>query len=249
MKTEDMRPDTAQNATTPTTATPPEEPGKGASETLNLPDIQAIILSGYGHLPHAAYLFLLLPRAAGAGKITSEARAALAETVGEVTGARHQKDRSLREKTALNLAFTYSGLTALGHSDATLETFAPEFRGGMTEDYRARALGDVGENSPLHWEWGGTRLDGAGGTEPDLEKSPDLLLLCFAETADGLQSLTDRLKARFGDIGASVIAQERSQPAMHNQQEHFGFRDNITSVLIEGGLWRQRPRTDYPQRG
>lgn len=241
MKTENMAADTAQDATTPTTATPPEEPSAGATKTLNLPDIQAIILSGYGHLPHAAYLFLRLPRAEGAATITPQARAALAETVREVTGARLQKDRSQREKMALNLAFTYAGLMALGHSEATLETFAPEFRGGMTEDYRARALGDVGENSPQHWEWGGTRPDGTGGTEPDPEKSPDLLLLCFAETADGLQVLADCLKTRFGSIRAAVIAEEWSQPDMHNQNEHFGFRDNITSVLIKGGFGVKDP--------
>ncbi|MBV9850786.1 MAG: peroxidase [Armatimonadetes bacterium] len=229
MNTEETTP---ESRTTPTTATPPEVSSRGADEPLNLPDIQAIILSGYGHLPHAAYLFLQLPRGTSGREITPEARAALRETIPEVTGARHERDRAKREKTALNLAFTYDGLAALGHSDATLETFAPEFRGGMTEDYRARALGDVKESDPKNWEWGGT----AQGQTP-----PDLLLLCFAEDEDKLRALVHRSKARFGACGAVVIADERSTPDLHNTNEHFGFRDSITSVLIRGGFGVKDP--------
>ena len=222
---------TPDSVTTPTTPTPPEVPSRGPDGPLNLPDIQAIILSGYGHLPHAAYLFLRLPRQNGQG-ITPEARAALRETVPEVTGARHEKDRAKREKTALNLALTSDGLTALSHSEATLETFAPEFRGGPTEDYRARALGDVGNSDPANWEWGGT----SAGQTP-----PDLLLLCFAEDEAGLRALVGRLMERFAACGAAVIADERSTPDLHNTSEHFGFRDSLTSVMVKGGFGVKDP--------
>jgi Dyp-type peroxidase family len=230
-------------------ATPPDVPSSGGEAPLDFADIQAILLSGYGHLPHAAYLFLRLPRAEGTGQITPDARAALVATLPEVTAANLQKDAAKREKTALNLAFTYDGLAALGHSPETLATFPPEFRSGMTADYRSRALGDVQANDPKNWEWGGTQDDGAGGTMPDPEKAPDLALLCFAHTADGLKALVSGLKERFGACGVQVIADERSTPDMHNRQEHFGFRDNITSVHIEGGFGVKDPGQSIVKAG
>ena len=238
-----MQTDTMQNATTtPRMAASPDVQADGPAETLTFSDIQAVILSGYGHLFHAAYLFLRLPRAEGAGRITPAARAALLATLPEVTGANHQKDEAQREKTALNLAFTFGGLAALGHSEETLETFSPEFRSGMTADYRSRALGDVEANDPKNWEWGG---NGPNGT-PDQDKSPDLALLCFAHTSDELKAMVGGLMERFGGVGAQVIADERSTPEMHRRgehprDEHFGFRDNITSVYIKGGFGVKDP--------
>ena len=234
--------------TTPKTGTPPDLPA-GAEKPLDLGDIQAVILSGYGHLPHAAYLFLRLPRAAGTGRITPEARAALVATLSDVTAANLQKDKSLREKTALNLAFTYDGLAALGHSVETLETFSPEFRSGMTADYRSRALGDVQANDPKNWEWGGTRDGAGGGAQADPETAPDVALLCFAHTEGGLRALINGLTARFGACGARVIAEEWAVPHTPDRQEHFGFRDNITSVHINGGFGVRDPGQSLVEAG
>src|SRR4051812_3611732 len=50
----------------------------------------------------------------------------------------------------ITAGFTYQGLKALGVPEASLESFAPEFRQGMAA--RAAELGDVGESSPEHWE-------------------------------------------------------------------------------------------------
>ena len=50
----------------------------------------------------------------------------------------------------ITVAFTYHGLKALGVPQASLDSFAPEFREGMAA--RAAQLGDVGESSPEHWE-------------------------------------------------------------------------------------------------
>ena len=48
------------------------------------------------------------------------------------------------------MAFTFQGLVALGVPQASLDSFAPEFREGMAA--RAADLGDVGESSPANWE-------------------------------------------------------------------------------------------------
>ena len=235
--------------TTPTTATPPDVQADQPVEALNFSDIQAVILSGYGHLPHASYLFLRLPRSQGTGQITPEARAALVATLPEVAAANLQKEEAKREMTAVNLAFTYDGLAALGHSDETLETFSPEFRSGMTADYRSRALGDVGANDPRGWEWGGTRKDAAGKIELDPDKTPDIGLLCFAHTEQGLEALVGGLRERFGACGALTIAEERAVPHTPDRQEHFGFRDNITSVFIEGGFGVKDPGQSVVKAG
>src|SRR3954453_7388055 len=50
----------------------------------------------------------------------------------------------------LTVAFTHQGLKALGVPDASLESFAPEFKEGMAA--RAALLGDAGDSSPANWE-------------------------------------------------------------------------------------------------
>src|SRR5438132_7891199 len=50
----------------------------------------------------------------------------------------------------LSIALTHRGLEAIGAPQASLDSFAPEFREGMAA--RAALLGDVGESSPEHWE-------------------------------------------------------------------------------------------------
>ena len=52
--------------------------------------------------------------------------------------------------TWITVAFTYQGLQALGVPQASLDSFAPEFREGMAA--RAEDLGDVGASDPDHWE-------------------------------------------------------------------------------------------------
>ena len=61
--------------------------------------------------------------------------------------------------TSITVAFTYHGLQALGVPQASLESFAPEFREGMAA--RAALLGDVGESSPEHWERAAWHVSGA----------------------------------------------------------------------------------------
>jgi deferrochelatase/peroxidase EfeB len=50
----------------------------------------------------------------------------------------------------VTVAFTYSGLQALGVPQESLDSFAPEFQQGMAA--RAVELGDVGDSAPGNWE-------------------------------------------------------------------------------------------------
>ena len=187
-----------------------------AGQVLEFDDIQGVALSGFGRLTHAAYLVLRfnLP--------TDAARAALRQTADEVTSAT-LLPRELRPRESLNVALTSAGLQALGLPEDALATFPPEFRGGMAEQYRARALGDIGVNAPETWQWGGPEEAGA----------PHLLLLCYADGEELLGGLVARLLDRWTPGAATLLADERATPNF--PFEHFGFRDDITSVVIEGG--------------
>ncbi len=123
---------------------------------------------------------------------------------------------------ALNLALTMPGLAAIGLPN-TVGPFPPEFRGGMAQPFRANAPGDVGPNDPAQWEWGGRE-----------EATPHLLLLCYADSEERLNALVGQQRERWEASGlASVLAEERSTPGL--MYEHFGFRDDVTVVPIEGG--------------
>src|SRR6185436_13763836 len=50
----------------------------------------------------------------------------------------------------ITVAFTYSGLRALGVPQESLDSFTPQFQQGMAA--RAAQLGDVGESDPGNWE-------------------------------------------------------------------------------------------------
>jgi hypothetical protein len=73
------------------------------------------------------------------------------------SGAIDERDEPRR----MNVAFTGTGLEALGLSDDALSTFARELVEGMAHPPRARELGDVGPEAPGGWELGGggARLD------------------------------------------------------------------------------------------
>jgi hypothetical protein len=52
----------------------------------------------------------------------------------------------------VNVGFTYAGLTELGLSQSSLDSFPEAFRVGARA--RAAAMGDVGPHAPEHWEGG-----------------------------------------------------------------------------------------------
>ncbi len=85
-------------------------------------DIQGFITSAYGHLPASAYLFLEIGD-------RPQAQQWLKEILPSLTTAaswRPMPDApKLKPERALNLAFTYSGLGALGMSETVLHTFPP----------------------------------------------------------------------------------------------------------------------------
>src|SRR3954471_21931680 len=108
---------------------------------LELEDIQSGVLRPRP-TPYAATYILLRIDERRAGR-------ELLRRLSEVVTSAAAPDRPGRD-TWVSVALTFPGLQALGVPQASLDSFAWEFRQGMAA--RASALGDVGENAPEHWE-------------------------------------------------------------------------------------------------
>ena len=109
--------------------------------TLDLDDIQGIVARGFSRHRGARYLILSIQDAAAARKWLASVSLTSAAERGTAP--------------VLNIAITAAGLVALGLDASVVAEFAPEFVAGMTDTTRSRILGDVGDNSPAGWRWGG----------------------------------------------------------------------------------------------
>jgi len=179
------------------------------SGPLEVEDVQGVVLRGYGSLRAARYLLLRVGDAAAA-------RAWLRGLSGRVTTAQRSPDG-----TAVNVALTAPGLTALGLPDAALAGFALEFTEGIASPHRSRILGDVGESAPQRWAWGGP------GSEP-----VHVLLLLFATDEAGLAQLDEERRREAEASGLHVVASLDTVDL--GDHEHFGFRDGISQPVMVG---------------
>ncbi|MEV8531437.1 Dyp-type peroxidase [Streptomyces sp. NPDC051211] len=177
--------------------------------TLELDDIQGLIPRGYSTLKAAGFLVLAITDPA-------TARPALAQL-----SRRVENGRSEPSGTAVNLAFTSDGLRQLGLETADLGGFSEEFVSGMTDPNRSRFLGDVGEDAPQKWRWGGP-------TTPPVHA----LALLYARDPQAL----DRLEAevRQDVLARGLMEVVRLGTTELTDREPFGFRDGISQPLIEG---------------
>ncbi|MHC9296709.1 Dyp-type peroxidase [Mycobacterium sp. LTG2003] len=174
--------------------------------TLQLDDIQGIILHGYGALDNAAFLLLGIDDVAAAKRWI---------------GRLPLRDSTVRPEptdTCTNIAFTPAGLVRLGLPAEHVGMLAGEFREGMTgTDHRRRILGDYDGSSPDHWRW-----DGSG---------VDVLLMLYGRDAEVVSGLEDRHD--LSGNGFRVISRIDSL-TLPGRKEHFGFRDGISQPLIDG---------------
>jgi Dyp-type peroxidase family len=246
-------------------------------------DVQGLVLSGYKDLTFAAYIPWRFPTDGFVGessKVWLRGLIPLLTRVAEeeepangldeqssATSLTSIKKRLKDDKSsgvcARNLALTWRGLKKLA-DDQELSLFSNEFREGMAPRPSATAsvprrcniLGDVGKNSPQHWEWGGWNLNKAEDIDGLLllyaANEPALKNLIKSETqgagvkflqrisaaADPL-ILRGELKPRNGldsSNGASGrgVLQDSEPPRERPFQEHFGFVDGISQPIIAG---------------
>jgi Dyp-type peroxidase family len=178
---------------------------------LELDDIQSGVLRPRPN-PYAATYIVLRIDDAAQGR---EAVRRLAEVVTSAADA----EASARE-TFVSVALSYEGLKALGVPPASLDSFAWEFRQGMTA--RAAALGDGGESAPEHWE------------APFGTPQVHLVLTGVAPDAARLEAAIARGREAFADLPGVVPVWRQDCYAPPDHKEPFGFRDGISHPAIEG---------------
>jgi deferrochelatase/peroxidase EfeB len=178
-------------------------------------DTQGLVRFGYGHMTKASYALLRV-------KNTAAAKAWFRSA--PVTTAVAQKPPP---KTAMNIAFTASGLRALGVPESIMTGFSHEFRGGMAQESRARQLGDIGNNAPSTWSWG------SYGHEPHA------MVMFFAEP-DQFDSFLEGAK---GDAWRDAFEPDVIWLGTSNLDgdEPFGFADGISQPQIDWEQQLQRP--------
>lgn len=192
--------------------------------TIEVEDIQGIVLQGYGHLKASQFALLEIVDPSAARSWLKEIAAEVA--VGEQEPASH----------AVNLAFTYEGLQRLSIDGQVLAEFAPEFREGMTHERRRRFLGDDRKgHTPEEWRWGGPG-------DPI-----HVLLLLYAPDPPALSDVVDSHRGRW-EAAKLVARHNLGSVFLPDFKEHFGFRDGIAQPLIAGQS-KQGPARDTVAAG
>jgi Dyp-type peroxidase family len=135
------------------------------------------------------------------------------------------------DETSVTVAFTHAGLAALGVPQASLDSFAPEFREGMAS--RAGILGDVGESGPAQWE------EPLGTTDVHVA----IAVLCPDEAR--LREVAERARRAHAALPGVELIWRQECYQLATGRTSFGFRDGIGQPAVEGS---GRPPSDSRER-
>jgi deferrochelatase/peroxidase EfeB len=209
------------------------------TKQLDLCDIQGNVVRAYGRFgfPIARYLLLYVSDGAGG-------RNWLAAILPHITHSGtwgKEPGGFARPTVTLNIAINHAGLAALDLPLESLNSFSAEFSMGMKK--RKDITGDIGANSPEHWDpvW----HDNAN------HKPVHVLLTLNAITREALESqyqwVTDQILATAGAIvlldghkgpgGCDLPYQEAHiifEKGLPTAKEHFGYTDGIGDPYFEG---------------
>jgi deferrochelatase/peroxidase EfeB len=171
------------------------------SDAVEYDDIQSLVRFAHAHLTQASFLLLHV-------KDRAAARAWLASA--PVTSAAVQ---DTRPDTALHVALTRQGLDALGVPADIVSGFSAEYLAGMTSDEaRSRRLGDIAQNDPSGWLWGGSGL------------VPHVLVMLYARP----ELLADFERGVVAACDAGFELSGRLATTDMDGVEPFGFVDGIS---------------------
>ena len=204
---------------------------------LDLSDIQGNLIRAYGRASFqcARYVFFRVDDDRGA-----EARAFIKAIAKYITTSQTWgvgADEVEKPRATTNIAFTYSGLEALGLPRASLFGFPPEFAEGMKN--RKDILGDDGPSAPEKWDeaWQGDPvhifISINGQNRGALEQRYAEIMRCVADSGDAVRIVAGHRGEHDDSLDyqdASVIF-EKGQPC---SKEHFGYTDAIGDPVFEG---------------
>lgn len=194
---------------------------------LELDDIQHILLTRTPAIT-GRYEFLTFDTPAGG-------RAWLAELLDKTQSATEAVATMDESDRWVTLAFSWTGLRALGVPEDSLATFPAEFREGMAA--RASILGDTGKNAPEHWVGG---LAGA-----DLHA----IAILFARTDEQCAASIaahDELLARTDGVRSLSHLDLNATPPFNYAHDHFGFRDRLSQPVMKGSGEQPTPGSGDP---
>lgn len=182
-------------------------------------DLQGLIRFGFGNLTETCFLLLLIN--------DPDAAKEWLKTAPITNAVKTEK----RQSTALQIAFTATGLDKLG-VNGVINGFSDEFIFGMTGDSsRSRRLGDIEDNAPNCWAWGG-----------NAKTMPHVLLMLYAEPG----GVADWRKKVEGKQFAKAFKVLMVLPTLHHgDQEPFGFADGISQPVLD---WQRQQTTDPHKR-
>ncbi len=177
---------------------------------LELDDIQSGVLRPRPTPFAATYIILRIDdRAAGR---------ALMRRLSEIVASAAHPESPARD-TWVSVSLTFAGLKSLGVSQASLDSFSPQFRQGMAA--RARELGDVGENAPQHWE------------KPLGTSDVHIVLTGISTGAAQLEKAIARAREAYQGVPGIAPIWRQDCYALPTETEPFGFKDGISHPAIE----------------
>jgi deferrochelatase/peroxidase EfeB len=196
---------------------------------LELEDVQHYLLTR-PHATIAQYNFITFRNAeAGRGWVGT-----LSEIVGNAKTVMAASETDMRW---VSLAFTFNGLRKLGLDEASLATFPEPFRQGMAA--RAQMLGDTGINHPNNWE---DKI-----TSEELHAVVILFARDKQERERCIKTHDEYLRAHPGvEVLSSLLIE--AVPPYDYVHEHFGYRDRLTTPVIEGMGIEAAPGSHAPSK-
>ncbi|KAJ7723416.1 fungal peroxidase [Mycena metata] len=176
--------------------------------SLNLTDIQGDILIGMKKNKELFFFFGIENATEFKAKLKSD-------ILPLVTTTTQLLDNTTQPTTALNIAFSQTGLFALNITDNLND--AP-FAGGQLAD-----IGNLGDPGTTNWvpQFVGTDIHG--------------VILLASDTVDNINTELASIQSKLGDCITEIYSlQGAARPGNEQGHEHFGFQDGISNPAVSG---------------
>jgi deferrochelatase/peroxidase EfeB len=212
---------------------------------LQLEEISTLAFGGLRRLPFGMCMFVRLSGGQTAKAATSEAVQNNKKWLRSILGNISYGDQLFAQK-AIVLGFAPSGLQKMGLSDEHLATFSVAFQHGNAAPWRARTLGDIGNDDPKYWLWGSGRNAASETDTMSLgtaaERQVDAVMLLYTRDPGELSVIEREQSAQLEALGGKVVFRIKFKELPHQEdgapprlpREPFGFLDGVSNPIIRG---------------